>query len=343
MNRVACVLGLISVLCLSSCQGILMSPVSSQNFTVIQQTSVLTSINGSVKVLKGEAWISGEEATLLNVNDILQTGADSRAVVTFFDGSTLELAANTEIRILELSQQGNRTTVSLSQQAGQTVSQVARFLDPASRYDVATPAAVAAVRGSAMVVTVDSDGTTTVGNIEGHVVVTAQGAELAVPEGQNARVRPSQPLKTSQPTLTKSPGTSQASTTTMSFIVGNLKAEVTIQKTVRLTWDSYGGAASFRIERSRSSHFTFIDEVFSVPPDRLAFTDDNIVPGVRYYYRVWALASGGPVTEVSSNTVAITIPTYTSTPTTNQPSGSGGPEPSHPTSLPTTFSTSLPF
>ncbi|MFW6102301.1 MAG: FecR family protein [Chloroflexota bacterium] len=140
-------------------------------------------------------WIEGEVAMSLEAGDSIKTGNNSSAEVTFFDGSTIELKAGTEIEIvsLNISTDTGSTTISLKQLIGNTVSRVTRILDPASRYEVETPASVVAVRGSTMQIYVIEDGTTWIINLEGDIRAVAQGVELQIPEGRQCITRPGQP------------------------------------------------------------------------------------------------------------------------------------------------------
>ena len=113
---------------------------------------------------------------VLDVVDKIKSGPNSRAVITFFDGSTIELKPDTQLEISELVK-GTANQIRLKQELGETISTVKKLADPASRYEIETPAAVAGVRGSTMMVSVAFDGTTSVQNLEGKISVTAQGVE----------------------------------------------------------------------------------------------------------------------------------------------------------------------
>jgi hypothetical protein len=113
-------------------------------------------------------------------------------VVTFFDGSTLELKSDTQVEIQELIQ-GKTTSIRLQQVIGETISRVKKLVDPASRYEIETPAAVAGARGTIMLVTVAENGMTIVGNEEGLISVTAQGKEVLISEGEHSTILPGQP------------------------------------------------------------------------------------------------------------------------------------------------------
>jgi len=131
-------------------------------------------------------WVEAEVEMELEVGDTIKTGDDSGAEIIFFDGSTMEMAAGTQIEIisLDVSCDTGTTTITLEQTIGTTISRVTKLLDPASSYEVGTPTGVAAVRGSVMIVTVGGNGTTLITNGGGNIYVIWQGMELPVPVGQ---------------------------------------------------------------------------------------------------------------------------------------------------------------
>jgi hypothetical protein len=154
--------------------------------------TVISALQGSVTVLKSAAsgWINGAIGMLLAKEDSLKTEAAANATVTFFDGSTIEIQESSLVKIVDLQvdQASGSTTMLLHQEIGQTVSRVKKLVDANSRYEIETPVAVAAVRGTTMQVSVAPDGSTTVANIEGTVSVTAQGKEVMVPPGQHSYI-----------------------------------------------------------------------------------------------------------------------------------------------------------
>jgi VCBS repeat-containing protein len=131
-------------------------------------------------------WIEAEVEMELEVGDTIKTGNNSGADITFFDGSTMELEASTEIEIisLDLVCDTGVTTITLEQTIGTTISRVTKLLDPASGYEVETPTGVAGVRGSILIVTVGGNGTTLITNEEGNIYAIGQGVELQIPEGR---------------------------------------------------------------------------------------------------------------------------------------------------------------
>ena len=165
--------------------------------------TILSITEGDVSVMKAGTndWVEAEVEMELEVGDTIKTGDNSGAEITFFDGSTMELEAGTEIEVisLDLACDTGVTTITLEQMIGTTISRVTKILDPASRYEVETPTGVVGVRGSGVRIQVFfgdlnyGDGTTLATNLEGNIYVIAQGVEQQVPEGRQCIIMPGQP------------------------------------------------------------------------------------------------------------------------------------------------------
>jgi len=155
--------------------------------------TVLSITEGEVFVMKAgtDDWTEATVEMSLRVGDTIKTGDDSGAEIVFFDGSTIELEAGTQIEITALgsSPDTGTRTITLVQTMGTTISRVTKLLDPASTYAIETPSGVAAVRGSIMIVRIVfddpdyEDGTVLMTNVEGHIYYIGQGEELQLPEG----------------------------------------------------------------------------------------------------------------------------------------------------------------
>jgi len=155
--------------------------------------TILSITEGDVFVMEAgtDSWIEAQAGMSLEDGDIIKTGDDSSAEITFFDGSTVELQPGTEVEVvsLEVSDTGS-TTITLEQTIGATISRVINIIDPASRYEVETLSGVAAVRGSVLVVCVTGDGTTWIANQKGNIWTRAQDVELQVPEKRKCILKP---------------------------------------------------------------------------------------------------------------------------------------------------------
>jgi hypothetical protein len=167
-------------------------PPSGPTGPVTPQT-ILSFSGGQVYIMQAgtDEWVPVEVGMVLQPGDYIRTTSGSNAEITFFEGSTIELHGETQISLadINLSETGS-TTIHVTQYFGETVSRVQSLTDAESSYEVETDAAVAAVRGSTMIVTVSEDGTTTVTNVEGTIWVTAQGTTVVIPEGMQSTVLP---------------------------------------------------------------------------------------------------------------------------------------------------------
>jgi hypothetical protein len=177
---------------LLGCSG---TPSHSSTLTILSITE------GNVFVMKAGAddWTEATLEMSLEVGDIIKTGDDSGAEITFFDGSTIELEAGTQIEItsLDTSPDTGTKTITLMQTIGTTVSRVTALLDPASTYAIETPSGVAAVRGTTMIVRIASSddpnyevGTVLITCVEGDIWLIWNGVELHIGEGYTCVIRP---------------------------------------------------------------------------------------------------------------------------------------------------------
>lgn len=142
-------------------------------------STAITVIGGEVSVRHGtsSSYVSAIDGEVLSVGDAVRTGGDGRAVLTYFEGSTVTIEPATELVIEAATTQGSNTIVQMTQNAGRTWHVVTKLVTGDSKYEVRTPASTASVRGTAF--TVDTDGTTT-------TVTTTEGTVLdQVPDPRN--------------------------------------------------------------------------------------------------------------------------------------------------------------
>ena len=168
--------------------------------SVLASNCTLTILNGNVLIRNNQSavWENGANGMTLAAGSQVKTASESQALLTFFEGSTIRLDANTELGIEQVNRVDDQyTAIVLKQYLGQTWSIVVKLTDPRSRYEIHTPSAVAMVRGTQFVTTVNDDGHTQVQVNEGVVAVEGEGKEVSVPAGYNVQVEtgetPSQP------------------------------------------------------------------------------------------------------------------------------------------------------
>ena len=162
------------------------------------QTGTLATVTGDVQVLRhgAAAWIAATSGMKLGTGDSLKTGSDGYVLITFFDGSVMEVEADSEISVQELSvASGGSTTVRISQVLGNTINRVENLVDSSSTYEVETLAGSAVVRGTIFGMQVDQYGefTYTCANTskeddnKSHSVdFSGSGSTVKVPEGMTS-------------------------------------------------------------------------------------------------------------------------------------------------------------
>ena len=149
-------------------------------------SSTVTVLDGQVLVRHANGQFAAiTDGEVVAGGDTVRTTTGSRGVLTFFDGTTVELEPETELTItnLQASASGDKI-VEMTQSIGRTWHVVTHLASPNSKYEIRTPASTAAVRGTAFEVAVAPDGTTNTTTTEGDVAASAQGGEVHVLAGQ---------------------------------------------------------------------------------------------------------------------------------------------------------------
>ncbi|TVP53891.1 MAG: hypothetical protein EA349_12835 [Halomonadaceae bacterium] len=130
----------------------------------------------------------------LNVGDSIRTG-QGMVRLTLADGSTLRVSPHSELILNRLTQFG-RTGMAdtrLRLKRGRINTQVPPVEKGNSRFEVETPSALAAVRGTAFEMTVEPGGTR-LAVTAGQVLFGEPGREQLVPAGVSAWQQPGRPL-----------------------------------------------------------------------------------------------------------------------------------------------------
>jgi hypothetical protein len=172
-NRAAVFTSCVS-LCAAMLFGIASAPVAARipAGPTVQPVAVLTVISGDVlmRTTSGD-FRSAIDGTVLYVGTVLRTSADARALITFFEGSTVELDPASDIAI-----EHARSDATLAQALGRGLQVVMRLTTADSRYEQTTPAATASVRGVEFEIAVASG----LGSISTTVLPTARLVSLTV-------------------------------------------------------------------------------------------------------------------------------------------------------------------
>src|SRR3990172_7320411 len=158
--------------------------------------TILSVVAGNVEVQdKGAAAprpaVDGEE---LQEGDRIVTGDDSRAIITFFDGSTQALDPDTDITLDDLgSTDSGGLFASITQSVGTTWNSVLKPTGSTSDYTVTTPSAVGAARDTLFLVTVTPSGESEFWSRMGNLFLLAEGESQEVPSGASSTTEPGEP------------------------------------------------------------------------------------------------------------------------------------------------------
>ncbi len=152
----------------------------------------ITSVQGEVSLLRNGAReaIAVTDGVTLHSGDRLRTGAASNLVIRFADGSELLVAADSDVLMDSLSAYGDTGMVDtrIRLQGGSVDTQVQPARGPGSRYEIITPAAIAAVRGTDFRVSAEADAAVSRNEVlEGKLKVSGGGAAQLVPGGFGLR------------------------------------------------------------------------------------------------------------------------------------------------------------
>src|SRR5437870_3151564 len=167
-----------------------------------------TAIDGSrsggsfAPALDGEVYKSG---------DLVRANTDGRAVLTFFDGSSLSVDPGSQVKVVALNRvSADGIQVTIEQSLGRSWSSVQKLKTPDSRYEVRTPSTVAVVRGTGFLTFVQqlaSGGTQTTYQVdEGTLLVSATaGGTVSVPAGNQVTIAEGAPAPASATPMAPTP------------------------------------------------------------------------------------------------------------------------------------------
>jgi len=180
----------------------------------------------------------------LGLDSEVVTGADGNARLRFADGSFLDLGPNSAITLDKLSAFGDSGMVDsrIRLLEGELEFKVRRKTEGKSLFEVETPSAVNAVRGTEFRVRVDTtDPATRTEVTEGRVAVSAEGRHRSVPKNFGVVVRQGKPPAPPRPLL-EAPD--------LSAIPKRFE-----QVSFPLQWPAINQAVSYRIRISASNEF----------------------------------------------------------------------------------------
>ena len=188
----------------------------------------------------------------LNSGDKVSTLTDSRLLIRFADGSEMWVQAESTLTMDTLSAYGSTGMVDtqVRLKSGQVESQVKPARGTGSRYEIITPAAVAAVRGTGFRVSTEEAGSLArVEVLEGEVLIINDSGSTAVGPGFGVVAERGSP-----------PGAA------ISLLPPPELNTVDVeQNPLAFTWQALAGAQNYRFQISQGSQFKsiLVDEITS--------------------------------------------------------------------------------
>jgi ferric-dicitrate binding protein FerR (iron transport regulator) len=161
-------------------------PLVSRVIPLTPETARVEEVRGIVEVqAEDNTWSVVAATRIIGAGQRVRTGALSGARLVFYDGSQVSLGPDTEVSVdrLDARTDGSRVVV-LDQWIGETVHDVVPATAADSHYEVHTPSAVGAARGTVFQVLVTPDQVAHFSVEEGAVAVTGVDATVVVDAGQ---------------------------------------------------------------------------------------------------------------------------------------------------------------
>ncbi|MBC8211888.1 MAG: FecR domain-containing protein [Gammaproteobacteria bacterium] len=207
--------------------------------------------------------------TKIYSGDRVMTAVGQNLRIQFADKSELQVLAETEVVFDRLShhQQSGMVDTRIRLNSGRLNTRVNRLSDD-SRYEIRTPAAITAVRGTGFRLSSDSSQVTRTEVSEGRVAVAAGGVEKALSAGYGILAEEGKPL--SEPVrLLAAP-------------VISAHREVD-RGSLQFGWSALDGAEYYRYQLAQDQAFNQITRDNTVPQNTVILSD--LQPG-SYYLRV---------------------------------------------------------
>jgi hypothetical protein len=165
-------------------------------------------LNGVVTVLKGNVSIkmpNSSQWNQLHPNDVvivgssLKTGDESIVEILFEDGTLFQMRENSAVTVKTSSKGALHLLRVIYLESGKIVSRVKAATGRDSRYEIKTPSAIAAARGTEYRVAVDRQQTTRAEMLQSRIDLSSMGTTVQLNEGEgsvaNLNEPPSPPRK----------------------------------------------------------------------------------------------------------------------------------------------------
>ena len=166
-----------------------------QSLFIVQRVAQANDVKGTVEVQRaGQGGFAAlASGGIVAVGDVVRTGKDGQAEFTWADKTRWRLAPGTQLTVAKASiNSAKKAEISqFKLDSGKVFVRIVKSLTPDSKFEIETPTAVAAVRGTVFSVEVKG-GQTRVETFAGHVKVSSGGKEAMVDPGKEGTTGASQ-------------------------------------------------------------------------------------------------------------------------------------------------------
>ncbi|HYU82261.1 MAG TPA: FecR family protein [Candidatus Polarisedimenticolia bacterium] len=194
--------------------------------TSTQNSATLAILNTAIEGARaGAAFAPALDGELYATGDLVRANVDGRAVLTFFDGSSLSVDPGSQVKVVALNRVAtDGIQVTIEQTLGRSWQSVQKLKTPDSRYEVRTPSTSAVVRGTGFLTSVQplaTGGTQTTYQVdEGTLQVSATaGGTVSVPAGTQVTIAEGAQAPASATPIPPSPRLEITSTGGLGFLV----------------------------------------------------------------------------------------------------------------------------
>lgn len=209
--------------------------------------AMVKNVAGKVTVISKDGKRDAKLETFLLVNDEITTDIGASITLEFGDGSVLTLREESKLRLETLEYYGNKDVFNtkLKLEQGRTDNEVNPHKKPGSRFEIYTPSATAAVRGTVYRVAAPDQTTTSTEVLEGKVTVANDLGQEQVPGGYGSVAKLNTP-PTPPIVLLDAPDLSEV-------------PELVEKLPIRFNLPEIENARSYRIQLAKNSAFQSLD------------------------------------------------------------------------------------
>lgn len=162
-----------------------------ESLFIVQRVAAVSTPRGEVTVRPhGEnAFVALGDTKRVLAGTVIKTGADGSVLLNWVDGSRIKVGPNTTMEVLKCQVNRARSSESylFKLDLGQVWVRVLKRLSQRSKFEIRTPTATAAVRGTIFSVAVGADGATSVSVLRGQVDVESDSKSVPVRADQMAQ------------------------------------------------------------------------------------------------------------------------------------------------------------